>query len=77
MDVHEDQPSSPSSASILDGAHDVWIDRAKITNVAGNSSADHSSNTYIFIKQESGLSFPSRNMLVLMLLASVFFHLLI
>lgn len=77
MDVHEDQPSSPSSASILEGAHDVRIDRAKITNVAGNSSADYSSNTYIFIKQESGLGFPSRNMLVLLLLASLFFRLLL
>lgn len=76
MDVHENQPSS-SSASILEGAHDVRIDRAKMTNVAGNFSVDSSSNTFIIniIKQESGIGF--RSILVLLLLSLLFFRLLL
>ena len=78
MDVHENQLSSPSRASILDGAKDFRIDGAKMTSVGGNSSVNYSSNTntYIFIKQESGWGFPSRNVLIL-LIASLFFYLLL
>ena len=76
MDVHESKPSCPSSASasILDNAHDVRIDGAQFTNVAGNSEStvDSSSNVVIFIKQESGIRF--RSMLVLLIIAFLIFR---
>jgi hypothetical protein len=71
MDVYENRPSS---AYFLDGAHDIWIERAKLTNIAGNSSVDSSSNTLVFIKQESGIGF--RNVLVLFLFTFLLFLLL-
>jgi hypothetical protein len=73
MDVHESQPSSPSSAGLLHGAHDVHIDRATLTSVGGNSLVNPS-NTFILIKQESGMGFLS--MLVLLLFTFLFCRLL-
>ena len=71
MNVYE---NLPSSACFLDGAHDLWIERAKLTNIAGNSSVDSSSNTLVFTNQESGIGF--RNMLILLLFAFLFFLLI-
>ena len=59
MVIDKKQPYSPSSAGILDGARDVRIDRAKLNNVAGNYSVNSSSNTIIYIRQESGVGFRS------------------
>ena len=44
-----------------------------MTNIAGNSSVDSSSNTFIIniIKQETGVGF--RSVLILLLLAVLFF----
>ena len=64
---------SPSSGSMLDGAHDLRIDGANFTSVAGNSIWDSSSNVFVIVKQESG-SF--RSMLILVLLSFLFFSLL-
>ena len=77
MDINENQPYSPSSARMLDGARDVRIDRAKLNNVAGNFSVDSaSSNTVVFyVRQESGVGFRSVLVLLLLLiLAFLFFH---
>ena len=71
MDVKEPKPTTTSSASILDRAHDNRIDRAKFTNVAGNSI----SNTFILIKLESGIGVGG--VIVLSILAFLFFRLLL
>ena len=71
MDVYENQASS---TCFLDGVHNIWIERAKLTNIASNSSVDSSSNTLVFIKQESGIDFCS--MLILLVSAFLFFLLL-
>ena len=71
MDAHEHK-SSTSSTGILDGAHDIRIDGANITNVAGNSMVTSSSNTFILVKQESGISI--RSVIVLLILVFLFFH---
>lgn len=73
MDVHENQSSSSPTASFLHEAHDVHIVRATVTNVGGNSTVN-SSNTFIFMKLESGMGFLS--VLVLLLLTFLFFRLL-
>ena len=78
MDINENRPYSPSSAGILDGARDVRIERARLNNVAGNFSVDSfsvdsSSNTFIYIRQESGVGF--RSVLVLLLLLILVFPL--
>ena len=71
MNIQEHKRSATSSASIFDGAQDSRIDRVKFTNVAGNSV----SNTFISIKQESGIGV--RSMIVLVILAFLFFLLLL
>ena len=53
MDVKEHKSFTTSSADIFDSAHDVRIDRAKFTNVAGNSTVNSFSNTFVLVKQES------------------------
>ena len=73
MDVHEHRPST-SSAGMLDGAHDVRIDRANLTTVAGNSMANSSSNTLILVKQESGIS--NQSVIALLIFVFLFFRLL-
>ena len=73
MDVEEQKPSTTSSAGILDGAHYVRIDGAKLTSVAGNSTVNR--NTFIVIKQESGIGV--RNLIALSVLAFLFFYLLL
>ena len=73
MDINENQPYSPSSAHILDGARDVRIDRARLNNVAGNFSVDSSSTTFIYIRQESGLDFCSVLVLLLLLIITFLF----
>lgn len=74
MDVNENMPSS--NAGILDMAQDGRIERANLTSVGGNSlTVGSSSNTFIFIKQESGIG--SRSVFVLLFLASLFFHLVL
>jgi len=76
MDSNESGPtnssSSPLRASMLDGARDLQIVGANFTSVAGNSIRD--SNVFVFVKQESGISF--RSMLILVLLLFLFFCLL-
>ena len=55
MDIKENRLYSPSSAGMLDGARDVRIGGAKLNNVAGDFSMHSSSNTFIYIRQESGI----------------------
>ena len=79
MDVHEINPMKPPfsslSASILDRAYNVQIDRARFTNLAGNSTLDNSSsNVFVYIKQESGIGFPS---VVILLLSGFLFFLVL
>ena len=64
-------PSIVPNADMLDGAHDVRIDRGDIANIAGFS------NLTIFIRQELGVGFR-RSVLVLLslLVAFMFFRLL-
>ncbi|KAF8333349.1 hypothetical protein F5887DRAFT_1162199 [Amanita rubescens] len=45
--------NSRLSARVLDGAHNLRIDGAKITTIGGNSIRDSSSNVSVVIKQES------------------------
>ncbi len=70
MDVHERRPAGSSfSAVMLDGAPDIRFKGGNIiTNVAG------SSNVVIFAKREVGIDFGS--MLILLLVAFLFFRLL-
>ena len=65
---------SPLSGGMLDGAHNLRIDGANFTSVAGNSIRDSSSRVFVIVKQESGISF--RGMLILVLLSFLFFCLL-
>ena len=79
MDVHEtnkmNSPFSSLSASILDRASDVQIDRTRFNNFAGNSTLDNSSsNVFVYIQQESGIGFHS--VVVFLLLGFLFFLLL-
>ncbi|KAF8703906.1 hypothetical protein AX14_014134 [Amanita brunnescens Koide BX004] len=60
----------PPSASILNGAHDNRIDRAKFTNVTGNYTVNSFSNTFVLIKQESGIGICS--VIALLTLAFLF-----
>ncbi|KAF8333345.1 hypothetical protein F5887DRAFT_994572 [Amanita rubescens] len=81
MDVHEANPmklpSSSFSASILDNANNVQIDRARFTNFAGNPTLDYSSpNVFIYIKQEPGIGIRSVVVLLLLGLGFLFFLLL-
>jgi hypothetical protein len=64
---------------MLGGARDVRIDRARLNNVAGNFSVDSSfSNTFIYIRHESGVGFRTVLVLLLLLiLAFVFFRYLL
>lgn len=71
MDTNENRLYSPSSAGMLDGARDVRIGGAKLKNVAGDFSMHSSSNTFIYIRQESSVGF--RSVLVLLLLLILLF----
>ena len=71
MDTNENRLYSPSSAGMLDGARDVRIGGAKLKNVAGDFSTHSSSNTFIYIRQDSGVGF--RSVLVLLLLLILLF----
>ena len=73
--VEEHKPASTSSTGIFNGAHNVRIDGARFTNVAGNSTVNSFSNTFVFIKQESGVGV--RSVIVLVILAFLFFLLLL
>lgn len=72
MDVEEQKPGTTSSAGMLDGARYVRIDGAKLTSVAGNSTVNR--NTFIVIKQESGIGV--RSLITLLVLAFLFYLLL-
>ena len=79
MDVKEQKPGTTSSAGILDRAHDVRIDGANLTSVAGNSTVTSFSTTFVIIKQESGHGINVRSMitlLILVILAFLLFRLL-
>ena len=71
MDVKEHKCFTTSSAGIFDGAHNLRIDRAKFTNVAGNSTVNSFSNTFIVVKQESS-GVGVRSVIVLLILAFLF-----
>ena len=47
---------SPLSGGMLDGAHNLRIDGANFTSVAGNSIRDSSSRVFVIVKQESGVT---------------------
>ncbi|KAF8347355.1 hypothetical protein F5887DRAFT_958046 [Amanita rubescens] len=81
MDIHKTNPMNPPSssfsASILDSANDVQIDRARFTNFAGNPTLDYSSpNVFIYIKQEPGIGIRGVVVLLLLGLGFLFFLLL-
>ena len=75
MDVKEHKCFTTSSAGIFDGAHNVRIGRAKFTNVAGNSTVNSFSNTFVLVKQESS-GVGVRRVIVLLILAFLFLFLL-
>ncbi|KAF8333346.1 hypothetical protein F5887DRAFT_922051 [Amanita rubescens] len=53
IDVTNASNTSNSRVRVLDGAHNIRIDGAKITTIAGNCVRDSSSNVSVVIKQES------------------------
>jgi hypothetical protein len=75
MDVKERKPSTMSSADTLGWAHDNRFEGAKFNNVAGNYTVNSTSNTFIFIKQESGVGVCSA--IVLLILGFLFFRFLL
>ena len=75
MDMKERKPSTMSSADTLGWAHDNQFEGANFTNVAGNYRVNSISNTFIFIKQESGVGVCSA--IVLLILGFLFFRLLL
>ena len=74
MEVKEYKSFATSSAGIFDGAHHVRIGRAKFTNVAGNSTVNSFSNTFVVIKQESS-GVGVRSVILLLILAFLFLFL--
>ncbi|KAF8703903.1 hypothetical protein AX14_014131 [Amanita brunnescens Koide BX004] len=75
MDIKERKPSTMSSVDTFGWAHDNRFERANFNNVAGNYTVNSISNTFIFIKQESGVGICS--VIVLLILAFLFFRLLL
>ena len=71
MDVKEHKSFTTSSAGIFDGAHDVRIGRAKFTNIAGNSTVNSFSNSFVLIKQASA-GVGVRSVIILLILAFLF-----
>ena len=75
MDITEPKPSTMSSADTLGCAHDNRFEGTNFTNVAGNYTVNSISNTFIFIKQVSGVGIYS--VIVLLILGFLFFRLLL
>lgn len=78
INIHMIDPTNTSNcrlgARMLDGAHNLRIDGAKFTTIAGNSIRGSPSNIFVVIKQDSGISY--RSILILVLLTFLLFCLL-
>ena len=75
MDIKECKPSTMSSVDTLGWAHDNRFEGPNFTHVAGNYGVNSISNTFIFIKQESGVGIYS--MIILLISGFLFFRLLL
>ena len=71
MDVKEHKSFTTSSAGIFDSAHNVRVSGAKFSNVAGNSTVNSFSNTFVLVQQESS-GVGVRSVILLLILAFLF-----